>query len=168
MNATMLDVNSALPQPEFARHGSPQAWAVVLAGGDGVRLRPLVRRLFGDERPKQYVPLLGPASLLRQTLDRVARLVPPERTVVVSRVDHAAHLARELAQGPPTRVLLQPLDRGTGTAVLFAAHWIRQWDPALEHLCLRAHPSDALRSRQRSASGRRRSPQSIGRVRQDQ
>jgi mannose-1-phosphate guanylyltransferase len=128
MNATMLDV-SALPEPEFARHGSPQSWAVVLAGGDGVRLRPLVRRLFGDERPKQYVPLIGPASLLRQTLDRVARLVPPERTVVVSRVDHAAHIARELDQGPATRVLLQPLDRGTGMAVLFAAHWIRQWDP---------------------------------------
>jgi mannose-1-phosphate guanylyltransferase len=59
----------------------------------------------------------------------VARLVPPERTVVVSRGDHAAHLARELAQGPPTIVLLQPLDRETGMAVLFAAHWIRQWDP---------------------------------------
>ena len=129
MHATTLEVSSALPQPEFARHGSPQTWAVVLAGGDGVRLRPLVRRLFGDERPKQYLPLLGPVSLLRQTLDRVARLVPPERTVVVSRMDHAAHLDRELSGGPATRVLLQPLDRGTGMAVLFASHWIRQWDP---------------------------------------
>jgi hypothetical protein len=52
MNATMLDVNSALAQPEFARHGSAETSAVVLAGRDGVRLRPLVRRLFGDERPK--------------------------------------------------------------------------------------------------------------------
>ena len=93
--------------PEFASHFAPQTWAIVLAGGDGVRLRPLVRRLFGDERPKQFIPLLGPASLLRQTLDRVERLVPPERTVVVSRVEHAGHIARELSGRSRPRVLLQ-------------------------------------------------------------
>jgi mannose-1-phosphate guanylyltransferase len=129
MDATALLVSESFSQPDYAPHLSPQTWAIVLAGGDGVRLRPLVRRLFGDERPKQYVPLLGPASLLRQTLDRVERLVSPERTVVVSRVEHAAYVARELAGQPRPRVLLQPQDRGTGTAVLFAAHLIRQWDP---------------------------------------
>ena len=49
----------------------------MLAGGEGSRLKPLVRRLFGQDRPKQYVPLLGPSSLLKQTLERVGRLVPP-------------------------------------------------------------------------------------------
>lgn len=106
-------------------HDRP-SWAIVLAGGDGVRLRPLVRRLFGDERPKQFAPLMGPGSLLRQTLDRVARLVPPERTVVVSRSDHARYIATELAGSPPPRVLFQPANRGTGAGVLFPAHWIRQ------------------------------------------
>jgi mannose-1-phosphate guanylyltransferase len=129
MDANTPLLSESFSQPEFARHFSPQTWAIVLAGGDGVRLRRLVRGLFGDERPKQFVPLLGPASLLRQTLDRVARLVPPERTVVVGRTDHVSYIARELAERPGPRVLLQPQDRGTGTAVLFAAHWIRQWDP---------------------------------------
>jgi len=108
---------------------SAQIWAVVLAGGDGRRLRPLVRQLFGVDRPKQYVPLLGPASLLRQTLDRLGRLVPPERTVVVSRSAHAQYVAHELSHGPAPHVLLQPEDRGTGAAVLLAAHTIRQRDP---------------------------------------
>ena len=56
-------------------------WGVVLAGGEGVRLRPLVRRLLGEERPKQFVKLLGPRSLLRQTLDRVGarHLAGPHR-----------------------------------------------------------------------------------------
>jgi mannose-1-phosphate guanylyltransferase len=118
-----------MPSAEQRVRPVPQTWAVVLAGGDGVRLRPLVRQLFGHERPKQYVPLLGPDSLLRQTLKRVGRVVPPERTVVVTRAEHAPYVARELPDGSAPHVLLQPEDRGTGTAVLFAAHRIRDWDP---------------------------------------
>ena len=114
-----------------AVHPAPTAktWAVVLAGGDGSRLKPLVRRLFGDERPKQYVPLLGPSSLLRQTLDRVGRLVPAERTVVVSQYEHARYVDRELSDGAVPHVLLQPENRGTGTAIIYAAHMIRRLDP---------------------------------------
>ena len=41
-------------------------WGMVLAGGDGVRLRPLTRFICGDERPKQFCPLLGDSSLLQQ------------------------------------------------------------------------------------------------------
>src|SRR4030095_16745697 len=108
---------------------APQTWAVVLAGGDGVRLRPLVRQLLGHARPKQYVPCRVPDSPLRQTLNRVRRVVPPERTVVVTRAEHAPYVARELPDGSAPHVLLQPEDRGTGTAVLFAAHRIRDWDP---------------------------------------
>jgi hypothetical protein len=46
-------------------------WAIVLAGGEGMRLRALTRRLYGDDRPKQYAALVGAGSLLRQTLDRL-------------------------------------------------------------------------------------------------
>jgi len=111
------------------RAPAPKTWAVVLAGGDGCRLKPLVRRLFGVERPKQYVPLLGASSLLRQTLDRVERLVPADRTVVVSQYSHAQYVDRELSDGAAPHVLLQPENRGTGTAILFAAHMIRRLDP---------------------------------------
>src|ERR1044071_6116704 len=79
---------------------SGSLWAVVLAGGEGVRLRPLVRHLYGDERPKQFSPLLGPRTLLRQTLDRVGLLMPPERTVVVNLQAHARYLDREFGERP--------------------------------------------------------------------
>ena len=38
-------------------------WAVILAGGDGTRLRSLTRRITGDERPKQFCPLIGQNTL---------------------------------------------------------------------------------------------------------
>jgi mannose-1-phosphate guanylyltransferase len=100
-------------------------WAVVLAGGQGLRLRSLTRHLHGDDRPKQFAVLDGHRSLLRQTLDRVALLVPPERTVVVTVAEHLRHVAKELdvgGRGP--WILTQPEDRGTAAAVLWSAHWI--------------------------------------------
>ena len=86
-------------------------WAVALAGGEGTRLRPLVRHVCGDERPKQFSPLLGARTLLGQTLDRVGRLLTPERTVVVTRQAHARYMERELGTTPHPDVLSQPESR---------------------------------------------------------
>jgi mannose-1-phosphate guanylyltransferase len=113
--------------PIHQDEGDP--WAVVLAGGEGVRLRPLIRQLYGEERPKQYAVLTGSKSLLRQTLDRVALLIPPRRTVVVTRASHIRYLTKELAECPEVHVLPQPSDRGTAGAVLLAAHWLCLRDP---------------------------------------
>jgi mannose-1-phosphate guanylyltransferase len=100
-----------------------QLWAIVLAGGEGVRLRPLVRRVCGDDRPKQYVPLLGPRTLLCQTLDRVALVIPPVQTVVSSVQSHAGYIADGLSSGQ-ARVLIQPAEHGTAPGILYPAHWI--------------------------------------------
>ena len=106
-----------------------QFWAIVLAGGEGVRLRPLTRRLYGQERPKQYAALVGSRSLLRQTLDRVALAVPSERTVIVTNRGHAQYIAGEFPGGSPAQLLVQPEDRGTAAGVLFPAEWIHWRDP---------------------------------------
>ena len=103
-------------------------WAVVLAGGDGLRLRPVVRKLSGDDRPKQYAPLMGSTSLLRQTLGRVTQLVPPRRTVICSTRRHTEFLAADPVN-PRIKVLYQPSNRGTASGVLYPVHWIRRIDP---------------------------------------
>jgi mannose-1-phosphate guanylyltransferase len=116
-------------------------WAVVLAGGEGLRLRPLVRHLCGDERPKQFSPLLGARTLLRQTLDRVGLLVPPERTVVVTLQAHARYLDREFGDRPRPNILSQPENRGTAAGILLAAQWIETRKPGATLVCF---PSDHL------------------------
>jgi mannose-1-phosphate guanylyltransferase len=104
-------------------------WAVILAGGEGMRLRSLVRQVLGADRPKQYARLLGPRTLLRQTLDRVALAIPEERTLVVTVRQHAGYIAEEFAGCPHPRVLAQPLERGTAAGVLYPAHWIAWRNP---------------------------------------
>lgn len=116
-------------------------WAIVLAGGEGVRLRPLVRQVFGDDRPKQYVPLLGSDTLLAQTLNRVALEVPAERTVVVTMTQHAGYMADELSRRPRPRVIAQPCDRGTVAAILYPVHRIARED---SEATVAVFPSDHL------------------------
>jgi mannose-1-phosphate guanylyltransferase len=120
---------------------SEHTWAVILAGGEGVRLRPLIRQLYGHDLPKQYAVFVGGRSLLDQTLDRARLLAPPERTLVITMASHLRHLGRDLRHGTGPHVLAQPQDRGTGAAMLLAAHWIHARDP---RAALISFPSDQL------------------------
>jgi len=104
-------------------------WSIILAGGEGSRLRPLVQLIHPDGRPKQFAVLVGSRSLLGHTLDRSAMLVPPERTVVVATRSHAAFFTGDSWGDHPPRVLVQPSDRGTAAGVLLPAHRIAKVDP---------------------------------------
>jgi mannose-1-phosphate guanylyltransferase len=108
---------------------SSHLWGVVLAGGEGVRLQALARRVCGDDRPKQYVPVLGDRTLLRQTLDRVALGIPSVRTAVVTLRSHAPYFAEHWAGPNPPHLLVQPADRGTAAGILFPLRWIARQDP---------------------------------------
>ena len=56
-------------------------WAIILAGGDGSRLLPLTRKIAGDDRPKQFCPIVNGNTLLAETRQRVALTLSPARTM---------------------------------------------------------------------------------------
>jgi mannose-1-phosphate guanylyltransferase len=93
-------------------------WAVVLAAGEGSRMASLTRALYGHEVPKQFAALDGDKTLLQRTMDRIAPVTPPERTVVVVS-DGYEELARtQLADYPGVEIVTQPGNLGTGPGIL--------------------------------------------------
>src|SRR5579862_2805962 len=84
-------------------------WAVVLAGGDGIRLRDLTVKIVGDHRPKQFCPIVGGESLLRQTRSRLDPLFPGDRQVFVVSRAHEKYYLEELADAEDSMIIEQPL-----------------------------------------------------------
>ena len=107
----------------------PDRWAIILAGGEGMRLRLLTRRIAGDERPKQFCPFVDGETLLDRTRLRVARAVRPDRTCLVLTRRHESFYAPLLAKGSPGPVLVQPWGRGTAPAILYGLLRIAETAP---------------------------------------
>ncbi len=73
------------------------------------------------------VVLVSGAGALDRTLQRLGRVVPPERTVVVGTASEPGWPGAVAAKGP--HVLVEPQDRGTAATILLPAHWIHARDP---------------------------------------
>ena len=117
--------NISTPAPPLTQH----FWAVVLAGGDGVRLRDLTVRIVGDQRPKQFCPIVGAESLLRQTRARLDPLFSGDRQVFVVSRAHERYYSQELADATDSLVIAQPMNRGTAVGIIAALVQIMQADP---------------------------------------
>jgi mannose-1-phosphate guanylyltransferase len=78
-------------------------WGVLLAGGDGTRLKNLTRLISGDDRPKQFCRLFGEESLLDQARKRAERSISPEQILVPLTGSHRAFYFQELGNPPVTK-----------------------------------------------------------------
>ena len=94
--------------------------AIILAGGDGTRLRSVTRAIAGDDRPKQFCPILGEGTLLDQARRRVGLVVAPERTVISVTRTHERFYRDALADCARETIVAQPGNRGTAPAILYA------------------------------------------------
>jgi mannose-1-phosphate guanylyltransferase len=94
--------------------------ALLLAGGDGMRLQDLTSEIVGTPIPKQYCRLLQGTSLLEATISRAHLVFPCERIHVIINEGHL-DLARDQTKIlPDSNVLVQPLNRDTGPGMVFA------------------------------------------------
>jgi mannose-1-phosphate guanylyltransferase len=107
--------------------------AVIMAGGIGARFWPLSRR----HRPKQLLDLLGEGTLLDQTMQRIAPMVPPERRWIITNQEQM-EMIRDSASPPDVRYVLEPIGRNTAPAIGLAAVRLLRDDPDAVMLVLPA------------------------------
>lgn len=114
-------------------------WSIVLAAGEGERLKPFVRQWLGYEKPKQYCTFVGTRSMLQHTLDRADEITAPEHKVTIVARDHRRRGWPEQLKRKAGRLVVQPTNQGTATAVFLALTYIRREAP---NATVMLYPSD--------------------------
>lgn len=93
-------------------------WGIVLAAGEGTRVRVFLQHLCGGRGIKQFCAVIGRRSLLEHTLARVERLIPRERLLIVVSPHHRAEVEQQLAAWPADNIIYQPMNRDTAPGIL--------------------------------------------------
>lgn len=103
----------------------PRLYALILSGGAGTRLWPLSRK----GRPKQFLELIGDRSLLQDTVDRIAEIIPTERIFAVAPPEHRALIHEQLPELRADHVVVEPYPRGNAAAIGLAMAALHAFDP---------------------------------------
>jgi len=117
--------------------------AVILAGGSGTRLWPVSR--YG--LPKQFIKLNGGKSLLAQTVERLAAVVPLKDIFVITNEDYRFHVQADLRSVSPAmedNVILEPVGRNTAPAIALVMKYCQEKLKAPKDEVIFICPSDHI------------------------
>ena len=113
-------------------------YTVIMAGGKGTRFWPLST----EDNPKQLLSLVGNTSLLQQTVDRIAPLMPLEDIYVVTGESLISATKHHLPDLPPENFIAEPVGRNTLPCIGLAALYLRKWKG--DNAVMAALPSDSV------------------------
>ena len=132
MNAEPLNLSFSdrLASKTSQRALNSDRWAIILAGGDGTRLRSLTRAIAGDDRPKQFCPILRNETLLDQTRRRVSLAIPADQTLLSLTETHKDYYEPLVADLAAENLVVQPSNLGTAPAILYSLLRLAVLDPA--------------------------------------
>lgn len=88
-------------------------YGLIMAGGVGSRLWPRSRR----EQPKQFLPLLSERTMLQETADRVAPIIDPDTTLVVTGREYVQIARDQLPEVPAANIIGEPSGKGTAPCI---------------------------------------------------
>jgi mannose-1-phosphate guanylyltransferase len=114
-------------------------WALVLAAGEGSRLRSLTTKPCGTAVPKQFCSLKGERTLLDEALARARAVTATQYICAIVAEQHRRWWLSLLGDLPQRNVIPQPRNRGTAIGILYPLLHILARDP---HARLVILPSD--------------------------
>jgi len=99
--------------------------AIIMAGGTGTRFWPASTK----DTPKQLLQLVGDATLVRHTLDRLGDVAPAGHRLVVTNKRLVTAIHKELPELPAAAIVGEPCKRDTAPCIGLAAMLVSRHDP---------------------------------------
>jgi mannose-1-phosphate guanylyltransferase len=97
--------------------------ALIMAGGKGERFWPLST----EEKPKQFLKILGEETMLKMTVNRLIPLVPMERIFVVTDKKYLHLVKEQLPDLPQKNIISEPIGRNTAPCIGLSAFLIQKY-----------------------------------------
>lgn len=111
--------------------------ALIMAGGKGTRFWPLST----EERPKQFLNLIGNRTMIQMTVDRIKQIIPMERIFICTGRQYVKLVKEQLPEIQERNIIIEPEGRNTAPCIALSALVIKRYYDNAKMVVL---PSDHL------------------------
>lgn len=111
--------------------------ALIMAGGKGTRFWPLST----EEKPKQFLNLIGEDTMIQMTVNRIKPIIPIERIFVCTGERYVDLVKEQLPELPESNIIVEPEGRNTAPCIALSAFVIKKYYKDANMVVL---PSDHL------------------------
>lgn len=115
--------------------------ALIMAGGKGTRFWPLST----EEKPKQFLNLIGKETMIQMTVNRIKPIIPMERIFVCTGERYVELVKEQLPELPERNIIIEPEGRNTAPCITLSALVINRYYKNASMVVL---PSDHLIGRE--------------------
>lgn len=97
--------------------------ALIMAGGKGTRFWPLST----EEKPKQFLNLIGEDTMIQMTINRIKPIIPIERIFVCTGEKYVDLVKEQLPELPEKNIIVEPEGRNTAPCIALSAFIIKKY-----------------------------------------
>lgn len=97
--------------------------ALIMAGGKGTRFWPLST----EEKPKQFLNLIGDKTMIQMTVDRIKPIIPIERIFICTGEMYVELVKEQLPELPEKNIIVEPEGRNTAPCITLSALVINRY-----------------------------------------
>lgn len=110
---------------------------LIMAGGKGTRFWPLST----EEKPKQFLNLIGEETMIQMTVNRIKPIIPIERIFICTGERYVDLVKEQLPELPERNIIVEPEGRNTTPCIALSAFIIKRYYKDANMVVL---PSDHL------------------------
>lgn len=99
--------------------------SLIMAGGQGTRFWPAST----ENKPKQFLNLIGEKTMLQLTVDRCLRLMPIDKIFICTSQNYISFVKMQIPDLPDQNIIQEPYARNTAPCVLLSSLYINNIFP---------------------------------------